>query len=245
MSDDASLYLFLIGLLMWITAGWLAWCVLRWRRPLLGLVPGAAAFAADLLNSVNQNGYTLAILVLTLALLLWTNYTVSVANVTRARVKLTGDARWDFWESGLVAMAGLIALAILLPPISTEDRTTAMQASAFSSWAALQQRLNHGASLGPGIGTSATGFSTDVALAGSIKKSHAIVFTYTWNGDSGPRYFRGVNITVTVAGAMAILRLARRDSSRQGHDSRQYADVDQKLGADYLQRQHGLASRRR
>lgn len=198
--DDASLYLFLIGLLMWITAGWLAWCVLRWRRPLLGLVPGAAAFAADLLNSVNQNGYTLAILVLTLALLLWTNYTVSVANVTRARVKLTGDARWDFWESGLVAMAGLIALAILLPPISTEDRTTAMQASAFSSWAALQQRLNNGSSLGPGSNGASTGFSTAVALAGSLKTSHAEVFAYTFAGDHGPMYFRGVNVTLTSQG---------------------------------------------
>ena len=59
---------------------------------MLGLVPGIAAFATNLLNSTNQNGYTFAILVLTLALLLWTNYTASVANVSRARIKLTGDA---------------------------------------------------------------------------------------------------------------------------------------------------------
>lgn len=229
-SDDASLYLFLISLLMWVTGGWLAWCVLRWRRPLLGLVPGAAAFATNLLNSANQNGYTLVILGLTLALLLWTNYTTSVANVTRARVKLTGDARWDFWESGLVAMAGLIFLALLLPPLSTTDRTVEMQASVFSGWAALQQRLNHGASLGPGIGTSATGFSTDVALGGSIKKSHAIVFTYTWNGDSGPRYFRGVNIAQTLQGqwrysvAPDVIRVAKGTTP-------QYSEVDQKLAA--------------
>jgi len=123
--DDPSFFLFLICLLMWVTGGWLSWCVLRWRRPMLGLIPGAAAFATNLLNwPADQNGYTLAILVLTLALLLWTNYTASIANATRARVKLTGDARWDFWESGLVAMAALIVLAILLPPLSTVDRTT-------------------------------------------------------------------------------------------------------------------------
>jgi transglutaminase-like putative cysteine protease len=199
-ADDASFYLFLISALMWITGGWLAWCVLRWRRPLLGLVPGAAAFATNLLNSANQNGYTLVILVLTLALLLWTNYTTSVANVMRARVKLTGDARWDFWESGLVVMAGLIALAILLPPISTEDRTTSMQASAFSSWAALQERLNRGGTLGAGIGAGTIGFSTDVALAGSLHRNHKPVFTYTWTNETGPRYFRGVNVTVTSQG---------------------------------------------
>ena len=108
-AQEASFYLLLICLLMWVTGAWLAWCVLRWRKPMLGLIPGAAAFATNLLNfPQDQNGYTLAMLVLTLALLLWTNYTGSIANAARANVKLTGDARWDFWESGLVAMAALI-----------------------------------------------------------------------------------------------------------------------------------------
>ena len=229
LSDDASFYLFLIALLMWITGGWLSWCVLRWRRPLLGLVPGAAAFATNLLNSANQNGYTLVILGLTLALLLWTNYTTSVANVTRARVKLTGDARWDFWESGLVAMAGLIFLSLLLPPLSTEDRTTSMQASVFSSWAALQQRLNHGSSLGPGIGTSATGFSTDVALGGSLKKSHNIVFTYTVTGSQTPLYFRGVNITLTSQGQWRYAGSPRYLTNVPKETVPQYAEIDQSL----------------
>src|SRR5712691_3158131 len=83
---DSAFDLFLISWLMWVTGGWLAWCVLRWRRPLLGLVPGAAAFATNLLNFPNdQNGYVLTVLVLTLALLLWTNYTASTANAQRAR----------------------------------------------------------------------------------------------------------------------------------------------------------------
>ena len=195
-ADDASFYLYLISLLMWITGGWLAWCVLRWRRSLLGLGPGAAAFATNLLNSANQNGYTLVILVLTLALLLWTNYLSSVANVNRVRVKLTVDARWDFWESGLVAMAALIALAILLPPMSTTDRTVQMQASVFSSWAALQERLNRPIAFGPG-GGGYTGFATDVSLGGALTRSQAVVFTYTYTSSSGPLYFRGVNETQT------------------------------------------------
>src|SRR6266851_3181856 len=80
---DSAFDLYLISWLMWVTGGWLAWCVLRWRKPLLGLVPGAAAFATNLLNFPrDQNGYVLTILVLTLALLLWTNYTGSIANAT-------------------------------------------------------------------------------------------------------------------------------------------------------------------
>ena len=195
---DTAFVLFVITWLMWVTGGWLSWCVLRWRQPLTGLIPGAAAFATNVLNSPDQNSYTLAFLVLTFALLLWVNYTGSIARVARARVKLTGDARWDFWESGLVATAALIVLGIMLPPLSTVDRTQSMESSLFTDWAQLQQQLNHpdmGTGTGPGGGT--TGFSTSVSLAGPLKTSKAIVFTYTVTGQyAGPIYFRGVNITV-------------------------------------------------
>jgi transglutaminase-like putative cysteine protease len=202
---DSSFDLFLISWLMWVTGGWLAWCVLRWRKPLLGMVPGAAAFATNLLNFPrDQNGYVLTILVLTLALLLWTNYTGSIANATRARVKLTGDARWDFWESGLVAMAALIVVAIMLPPLSTVDHSVDMESSAFTSWAQLLQTLSHpgqsGNATGAGVGT--TGFSSDILLNPSLKRTRAIVFTYTEQGTyADPYYFRGVDDTLLTAGA--------------------------------------------
>jgi hypothetical protein len=202
---DSAFDLYLISWLMWVTGGWLAWCVLRWRKPLLGLVPGAAAFATNLLNFPrDQNGYVLTILVLTLALLLWTNYTGSIANATRARVKLTGDARWDFWESGLVAMAALIVVAIMLPPLSTVDHSVDMESSAFTSWAQLLQTLSHPGQSGnaTGAGTGTTGFSSDILLNPTLKRTRAVVFTYTVQGTyADPYYFRGVNDTLLAAGA--------------------------------------------
>src|SRR5258708_33349610 len=172
-SSDPSFYLLLICWLMWITGAWLSWCVLRWRKPMLGLIPGAAAFAANLLNFPNdQNGYNFTILVLTLALLLWTNYTGSIASATRAHVKLTGDARWDFWESGLVAMAGLIVIAIMLPPLSTIDRTLDVESSVFSNSAQLQQRLSHPGIIGNGSGGSgSTGVAADVPLGERLTRT--------------------------------------------------------------------------
>jgi transglutaminase-like putative cysteine protease len=205
-ANDPSFYLFLISWLMWVTGAWLSWCVLRWRKPLLGLIPGAAAFATNLLNirpgETDQNTNMLFILGLTLALLLWTNYTGSIASATRAHIKLTGDARWDFWESGLVAMAALIVLAVFLPPVSTIDRTVDIESTFFSNWAQLQQRLNHPGAVGLGAGGSGTtGFSTDVPLGGSLTRTRDPVFTYTVIGDyAGPKYFRGVNETSTLAG---------------------------------------------
>jgi hypothetical protein len=202
-ASDPSFYLFLICWLMWVTGAWLSWCVLRWRKPLLGFIPGAAAFATNLLNIPrDQNGYTLGILVLMLALLLWSNYTGSIDSATRAHVKLTGDARWDFWESGLVAMAALIVLAIMLPPLSTVDRTVGIESSLFSNWAQLQATHNHPGIIGNGAGgAGTTGFSTDVPLGGPLTRTQDPVFTYTVIGDyAGPRYFRGLNETSTVGG---------------------------------------------
>jgi transglutaminase-like putative cysteine protease len=202
-ADQPGFYLYVICWLMWITGAWLSWCVLRWRRPLLGLIPGAAAFATNLLNApTDQNGYTLVFLVLTLALLLWSNYTVSVASANRAHVKLTGDARWDFWESGLVAMAALIVLAIMLPPLSTVDRTASMEHSAFSSWAQFYQRLSHG-DFGRGhAGTATVGFTTEVLLTNSLSRTRDPVFTYKYStsGYIGTPYFRAVDITSTSLG---------------------------------------------
>jgi hypothetical protein len=201
---DQSFYLLLICLLMWVTGGWLSWCVLRWRKPLLGLIPGAAAFSTNLLNSPeNQNTYTFVVLVLTLALLLWTNYTGSIASATRANVKLTGDARWDFWESGLVATAALIVISIMMPPLSTLDRTATLENSMFSSWAQLQERINHPGlfNVGKGSGIGTTGFSTEVKLSGALVRTKDVVFTYaTPVTYTGLRYFRGVDVTLTLGG---------------------------------------------
>src|SRR5437660_8526021 len=182
-TSDPSFYLALICLLMWITGAWLSWCVLRWRKPMLGLIPGAAAFATNILNvPQEQNFFTIAMLVLTLALLLWSNYTGSIANAVRASVKLTGAAQWDFWESGLVAMAALIVIGILLPPISTLDRTQDVETGIFTNWAQLQERLSHPGFFGKGPGTGVTGFTDEVKLSGPLKRTLDPVFTYTIAG---------------------------------------------------------------
>src|SRR2546428_3908530 len=229
---DSAFDLYLISWLMWVTGGWLAWCVLRWRKPLLGLVPGAAAFATNLLNFPrDQNGYVLTILILTLALLLWTNYTGSIANAMRARVKLTGDARWDFWESGLVAMAALIVPGIMLPPLSTADRTLDLESGIFTSWAQLQQQLSHPGFFSNGKSTGVTGFTTDVRLNGSLQRTRDVVFTYTIADYSGPKYFRGVNVSITSGGEWRYTQ-PNRIELRQlvaKNDLYQYAEDYEKL----------------
>ncbi len=199
---DQAFVGFVITLLMWITGGWLAWCVVRWRQPLIGLIPGAAAFSTNVLNTPNQQGYTFFFLALTLGLLLWTTYTASIEKAVAARIKMTGDARWDFWETGLVVTAALLIASIFLPPLSTIDRTATMESSVIKNWAQIQAKLNqvgtsHG---GTTQGSSAvTGFSQVVQMNRSLTKSSTPVFTYALTAGPypGPYYFRGVNASVT------------------------------------------------
>ena len=189
----------LITLLMWVTGAWLAWCVVRWRQPLIGLVPGAAAFATNILNTNNQQGYTFVFLALTLALLLWTTYATSVARAAAARIRMTGDARWDFWETGLVATAAVLILSIFLPPMTTTDRTATMESGWIQGWAQIQQKLNRVGTLGngPNGGAASTGFSVTVSLGKQLTQSAAPVFNYSIvaGGYPGPDYFRGVNLS--------------------------------------------------
>src|SRR5438270_52901 len=91
---------------------WRAWCGLRWRQPLLGLVPSVATFATNLLNfPAGQNAYLLELAGLTLALLLWSAYKRSLDQAAVRGLRLTADSRWDFWESGAVAGIGLLVVA--------------------------------------------------------------------------------------------------------------------------------------
>ncbi|HEY4027772.1 MAG TPA: transglutaminase domain-containing protein [Candidatus Dormibacteraeota bacterium] len=202
-ANDTSFYAYLLCLLFWVVGGWLCWCSLRWRQPLLGLVPGAAAFATTVLNfPADQNGYVVAFLALTLGVLLWTSYVRQIDSARRRRVRLSGDAHWDFWESGVVVMAAVIAIGLILPPLSSADRTVDIENGSFRGWAELQQRLNHPVAFGSGAtGGTSTGFASLARLAGPIQKTSGVVFTYTIDGSyGGPRYFRGFNLDSTSTG---------------------------------------------
>ena len=197
---DQAFVGFVITLLMWVTGGWLAWCVVRWRQPLIGLIPGAAAFSTNVLNTPNQQGYTFIFLALTLGLLLWTTYTASVAKAVAAHIKMTGDARWDFWETGLVVTAALLVIGIMLPPISTIDRTATMESSLIQNWAQIQAKLNTVGVQGNGTtGLVSTGLGTTVSMGPELTLSTTPVFTYALTAGPypGPYYFRSVNDTVT------------------------------------------------
>src|SRR5205085_11696259 len=140
---DGSLFLDVGCVAVWLSSGWLAWCSLRWRKPMLGLFPGAAIFATNVLNARDeQNANTLYFLLLTIALLLWTSYRGSLQTALKNGLRLTSDSRWDFWETGVAATAGVMLLAIFVPPLTHDDQTINVENVVFLSWAEFQQKLN-------------------------------------------------------------------------------------------------------
>jgi transglutaminase-like putative cysteine protease len=124
-------------------------------------------------------------------------------------------------------MAALIVVAIMLPPLSTQDRSLDMESSAFTSWAQLLQTLSHpgqsGNASGAGVGT--TGFSSDILLNPSLKRTHAIVFTYTVQGTyADPYYFRGVDDTLLSAGAWRYAEVGQYHEAVQKSQIPKYAE---------------------
>jgi Transglutaminase-like superfamily/TgpA N-terminal domain/Domain of unknown function (DUF4129) len=197
---------FILGLvvaLFWVAGGWLAWSVLRWQQPLLGVLPGAAVLATNVLNFPDgQNGYVLAFLLLLCGLLLWTTYRRSLNWAVQRTMRLSGEVRWDFWEAGVVVSVVVLVLGIFLPPLSTTDRTVDFQSGIFRSWAELQSRMNHTVPFGGGTSQGGSvGFALDVKLSGALNRTSTPVFTYQPEGDlPGPYYFRGVNLSRTAGG---------------------------------------------
>ena len=213
LADPVVLQL-LLHALFWLLGAWLAWGVLRRRQPLLAVAPAGAALATNVLNFPDgQDAYVFWFIVLTLAVLLWSTYHASLAAARRHRVELADNARWDFWERGAVAAAGLVALGVLAPPLSASDRTLDIQNGVSDAWG----RITHSGA--GGAGTSA-GFSADARLGGALTHDSGVVFTYTVVGQApGPSYFRGLVLQpqreewAFVPQATAVQEVARGDEA--------------------------------
>jgi transglutaminase-like putative cysteine protease len=187
--SDPAVMVFLLYTLFWLLGAWLAWGMLDRRQPLLAVAPAGAALATNVLNFPDgQDAYVFWFVVTTLALLLWSTYQTSLATARRHRVALHENARWDFWERGAVAAAVLVALGVLVPPLSFSDRTVDVQNGLSDTWG----RITHSVSAGA---TTSVGFSASATLGGALVRDNGVVLEYTVDGDApGPNYFRGLDL---------------------------------------------------
>lgn len=201
-AGDTTFPDFLFFVAFWGNAAWLVWFGVRARRPLIALVPSAAIIATDVLNVPEaQAGYVLGLVLCCCALLLVTSYERSVGEARRRGVWLHDDVRWNYWQMGVVVSVLVLAVTAFAPPVSTVDRTLALQNQLFHVGPDLQQSAT-------GQGASAAGagnildYSRTVRLLGPLQQSRQTVFTYSSDlSYPGPYYFAGSVATLAADGA--------------------------------------------
>lgn len=184
-------FLFLVLALFWIIVSWLAWSVLRWRQPVLGLIPATAAISTNVLNfPTGQDVFAIAFPALTLGVLLLATYGRSTAAAHRAGLRRGGGAGWEFWEKGIAAATLIIMLGVFLPPLSDTDISGRVQDQLFGGW---QSHVldNH-----PGPGrSSALIFINNAPLNGPTTLGNETILTYTPDAAyTGYGYLRVVNL---------------------------------------------------
>lgn len=187
-ANDSAILLLLLYALFWLLGAWLAWGLIRRRQPLLAVAPAGAALATNVLNFPDgQDAYVFWFIVLTFALLLWSTYQGALAAARRRRVELADGARWDFWERGALAAAALVAIGVMVPPLTITDRTVDIQNGLSEFWG----RVVHSSGAGP----TSVGFSADARLGGALTQDSGVVFTYSVSENAaGPAYFRGLDL---------------------------------------------------
>ena len=114
----------LLAIAFWAGAAWLGWWALGERRGLVAAIPAFAWLAVDFLNADspgNLTGIVLAGTALSLMLIAATTLEGLGAAAWRLRVSALPGTGSRFSGMAIAAVAGLIALGLFLPPLTTTD----------------------------------------------------------------------------------------------------------------------------
>ena len=172
-------------------AGWEA---IRLRPPLPTLAPVAAGYSIGLLNAFGDRFLpTLAFLALLLGLCVVNGFGRARRTAGVEGLRVTGAARGRFLAVGAALAIGVVALAGVVPPLTSRDSSGIFDAGL--------TRLR--VALGDTAPGTSVGFSFDVGLNGQLVSNSEVVLTYNYDGPSpiaAPLYLRGVNLPLTASG---------------------------------------------
>jgi transglutaminase-like putative cysteine protease len=183
----------LIGLLalMVVAAFWTAWWTFRRHNGLVALLPTGTIIAVEILNDPSTGLYFFALLWLAAAamLLLRLNFVTLKQRWRSRRVPRAADSGWTFGEIGFEATVALLLLAMLLPPLSSQD------ISAFFVPGSVNTQDFHPFGLGSTntpLGAGTIGYSETVRPGSALKAKPQIVMVV--GGDASPfyPYWRGI-----------------------------------------------------
>lgn len=121
--STAQLLLAGLTALVVATGLWTAWWTFRRRHGLAALLPTGSILAVEVLNDTSPVMIFLTALWLAVAatILLRLNFVALKDHWRRRRVPRASDTGWNFGEVGAEAIVIVLAVAFILPPLSSED----------------------------------------------------------------------------------------------------------------------------
>jgi hypothetical protein len=191
---------FMVGLstILWLCGYWLGWVAFREQRGVLAVLPVVVILAVNVLNApsiTSRSGPGSSIGLAEIAALLAAILIIglaelgSLASVWRGRRIPTLDGlRSRFTTSLAVSAIGVVAVSLLIPPLTTTD----ISANLFNG--------GHGLGAGPGgPGTATIGFNPVVAPGADLVNDPVPILTYYSNQPQGS-YLAAVDDPVFSAG---------------------------------------------
>ena len=186
---------------VWLSVAWLSYWVIRRHRVPVGVAPLAIALAAEIINDPGQPGEYLRVAAwIILAVLL--SLRLNVARLGKRWGELgVEQVSWSTSVEGGRALALLVAVAFLAPPLSTVDLSAQLFAShgrTEAAGGAAGPTPKSGSSLLPGF--QQTGYTERVQPAGTLTRSHTPVMQVIPNTDRLV-YWRGIDLYQVQDGA--------------------------------------------
>lgn len=110
-----------VGLILWASTAWGVWGVLRSRHPLLAMLPMGAVLGISTYLSSERAGYVPAFAACVVLLLPLIHLSRQEQRWDREGVDYSTEIRLDVWQVALLAMLGLLLLALVTPSLSVPD----------------------------------------------------------------------------------------------------------------------------
>jgi len=185
--------LLLAGLVALVVASglWTAWWTFRRRHGLAALLPSGSILAVEVLNDTSPLMYFLTALWLALAatILLRLNFVALKDHWRIRRVPRASDTGWNFGEVGSEAIVMVLAVAFILPPLSSADVSSLLVPGTVHTVEFHPFGIGAG---GVGVGRAQVGYSETVHPGAQLDARPSTVMFVSGSVNPLYPYWRGI-----------------------------------------------------
>jgi transglutaminase-like putative cysteine protease len=190
---DTNLQLLIGLLLMFLVTGlWTSWWTFTRKNGLVALLPTGTILAVEIINdtSLGLIFYTLVWLTAAAAVLLRINFVSLKNSWRRRRLPHASDTGWTFGEIGVEATVAILAVAFILPPLSSADISGVLIPAVVRPDSFHPFGIGGGPGSGDAVGT--IGYSEIVRPGTQLRAKSEVVMIVSGDTPTVTPYWRGV-----------------------------------------------------